>query len=170
MSVTAEKEARRLRKRHLADHFPINVEELARAEGIRIESLSLDDALSGMSFVKDGMKVIVVNRNHHPNRRRFTIAHELGHHCLHAEYLKDNVHVDKIVLRRDGFSAAGTDLKEMQANSFAAELLMPADELKKLDKADLNDEDVISQLAKKLKVSTTALVFRLTNIRHLHAR
>jgi len=166
----AEKEARRLRKRHLSDHLPVNVEDLAKAEGIRIESLSLDDVLSGMSFVKDGLKVIVVNSNHHPNRRRFTIAHELAHHCLHAEYLRDNVHVDKVVLRRDGFSSAGIDTKEMEANSFAAELLMPADELRKLRAVDINDEEVISQLAKKLKVSTTALVFRLTNIRHLGAR
>ena len=44
---------------------------------------------------------------------------------LHASELKKAVHVDKGSLRRDRVSAAGTDMLEIEANAFAAELLMP---------------------------------------------
>lgn len=162
--VTARKEAKRLRRRFCTPDFPVDVELIAKSSGIRIEHLPLDDDLSGMSFVKDGHKFIIVNKHHHINRRRFTIAHELGHHCLHYDYLLDNVHIDKTVLRRDQHSATGVDGKEREANAFAAELLMPAQELKKWEKVDINDDDTISALAKRLKVSTAALIFRLTNL------
>jgi Zn-dependent peptidase ImmA (M78 family) len=165
MTVT-DREAQKLRKKHTGDILPVDVEIIARGEGIRIESIPLDDALSGMSFIKDNISYIVVNKNHHINRRRFTIAHEIAHHILHKEYLMNNVHVDKSILRRESFSSSGIDNKEVQANSFAAELLMPEIEIKKLNKVDINDDTKVSELSKKLKVSTAALIYRLTNIGH----
>lgn len=160
----AYREATKLRKKHFGDALPVDVEFIARREGIRIEVLPLDDDLSGMSFIKDGHKIIIVNKNHHPNRRRFTIAHELGHHVLHTSYLMNNVHVDKAVLRRDHFSSYGVDNKEVEANAFAAELLMPEAEIKKWRRVDINNDTIIESLARKLRVSTAALIYRITNV------
>lgn len=157
-------EAVRLRKKFGGSEIPVPVEQIAKYEGIRIEVISLDEDLSGMSFVKDGVSVIVVNSNHHVNRRRFTIAHELGHHILHGAYLRNNVHVDKIVLHRNGFSSDGVDEKEIAANQFAAELLMPQSAIRQLGKVDINDDSTLQALAKKLKVSAAALTYRLINL------
>ena len=167
--IQADKQARQLRRQFSPDVFPVDVAMIAKCVGIRVERLPLDDDLSGMAFIKGGNKVIVVNKYHHINRRRFTIAHELGHHCLHSSYLTNNVHVDKVVLRRDQFSSEGVDDKERQANAFAAELLMPASELRKWAKVDINDDITVAMLAKKLRVSTAALTFRLTNLGHTAA-
>lgn len=167
MSSIPTAEAARLRKKFGGNDLPVPVDQIARMAGIRIESLSLDDNLSGMSFVKDGVAVIVVNSNHHLNRRRFTIAHELGHHILHREYLTNNVHVDKFVqavLPRNRFSSEGVDSKEIEANSFAAELLMPESELARWGNVDINDDVRVQVLAKKLKVSVAALTYRLINL------
>lgn len=157
-------EAVRLRRKLSPGVLPVPVEAIAKQSGIRVESISLDDELSGMSFIKDGVAVIVVNSNHHINRRRFTIAHELGHHILHESYLRNNVHVDKVVLHRDSLSSDGIDEKEVQANKFAAELLMPSIDLMKINNVDINDDAEVQVLAKRLKVSAAALAYRLTNI------
>lgn len=142
---------------------PIPVEEIARLHGILVKHLPLDDEMSGMSFIKDGVSVIVVNSGHHPNRQRFTIAHELGHHILHADYLRDNVHVDKVIFRNSK-SSDGTQIKEIEANAFAAELLMPASKLKQYVHLDFNDEAMIAAIARVFRVSTAAMSIRLGNL------
>ncbi len=151
-------------RRGLMNVLPVPLEQIARREGIKIELAPLDDTLSGMSFIKNGVAVIVLNLNHHPNRRRFTLAHEIGHHLLHVPYLTNNVHVDKIVLNRDAMSSQALDDKEMEANAFAAELLMPESELRRYRHVDLNDDEFLHGLARKLKVSVTALTYRLINL------
>lgn len=142
---------------------PVPIEKIVKSLGVTIQYASFDDALSGMAFVRKGISIIGVNALHHPNRQRFTIAHELGHHILHADLLQSEVHVDKVVLNRNKISAQGVDFREMQANAFAAEILMPSAWLDDIinDGVDLGDEARISALAKRLKVSTAALQFRM---------
>jgi len=48
-----------------------------------------------MLVVKNKEKHIIVNRGHHVNRRRFTVAHELGRLRLHYKQ-GDEIYVDKI--------------------------------------------------------------------------
>jgi Zn-dependent peptidase ImmA (M78 family) len=162
--AAAEKKARALLDASSIVSVPTPVEQLARLSGIKIERLALDPDMSGMSFIKDGISVIVVNIAHHPNRQRFTIAHELAHHVLHSSYLQDNVHVDKAVLHRNQLSSRGVDPKEIEANAFAAELLMPLKEVRKLRDLDINDEDQIAIAAKRFKVSPAAMAVRISNL------
>jgi Zn-dependent peptidase ImmA (M78 family) len=162
--VTEAESKAKAARRGYTGVLPVPLEQIARREGIKIELALLDDDLSGMSFIKNGIAVIVLNLNHHPNRRRFTLAHEIGHHVMHVPYLTNNVHVDKIVLNRDDISSQGVDVKEVQANAFAAELLMPESELRRYHTVDLNDDEFLYSLAKKLKVSVTALTYRLINL------
>lgn len=159
----ARKRARDLVARAGISQPPVPVERLAQEWGISIQYIPLDDELSGMAFVKDERRFVVVNAGHHPNRQRFTLAHEMAHHILHYEYLAQGVHVDKVILRRDAISGIGIDTKEIAANAFAAELLMPEALLKPHIRRglDFNDESVMEALARKFKVSTAALNFRL---------
>lgn len=144
--------------------LPIPVDSIARQCKIAVQYIPLDDEISGMSFIKNGVAVIVVNAVHHPNRQRFTLAHELAHHVLHASYLSQNVHVDTTVLQRNAKSSDGTDVKEVEANTFAAELLMPKSMLKSFGRIDANDEERIAEVARRFKVSPTAMAIRLENI------
>ena len=145
---------------------PVPVDRIAKAMGVSVRYAPLEDELSGMAFVKDGVKVIAVNALHHPNRQRFTIAHELAHHVLHAPELATGVHVDKVVLRRDMLSTTGTDDLEIEANTFASELLMPRDLLSTVvdHSVDLNDEGQLATVAKRFRVSPAALQFRLASL------
>lgn len=148
---------------------PVPVEKVARHLGAVIRFSPLDEELSGMIFVKEDKSIIGVNALHHPNRQRFTIAHELGHLFLHKKEITNEVHVDKQfpVLMRDAKSAAGIDNIEIEANAFAALLLMPTEFVKNSledSSFDIDDDEFIENLAKKFKVSTQAIQLRLGQI------
>jgi Zn-dependent peptidase ImmA (M78 family) len=152
--------------------LPINVNKLAKDHGTKIVIDDLSSShLSGFAFQKNNEKIIGVNESESEERKRFTIAHELGHLFLH----KNAVNYDQggIMLFRDGHSSEGTDLREVQANRFAAELLMPEpsirEDLAKEQSFDLmNDPDLlrpfVGKMAKKYKVSEQAMSIRLTTL------
>jgi Zn-dependent peptidase ImmA (M78 family) len=151
--------------------IPVPVERIAKLLGAQIRFSPLDDELSGMIFVKDGKPIIGVNSLHHPHRQRFTIAHEIGHLCMHREHITNAVHVDKrfavSALRRDGASAAGTERLEIDANQFGAALLIPAKFLYLVlaeTRNDIDDESALANCAKKFKISKATLEYRIRNL------
>lgn len=145
---------------------PVSLPKIARNRNISIEYAPLDDELSGMAFIKDDEKLILINSLHHPNRQRFTIGHEIGHHVLHTEALLNGVHVDKGILRRDTISSEGSEEIEIQANAFASELLMPSSAISEAlgHDFDLDDSKKVEQLAKQFKVSLAAMQYRLMRL------
>lgn len=157
---------------HLVEQFgirtaPVPIDRIARSLGVKVQYGAFDDELSGMAFIKEGVPIIGVNSLHNLNRQRFTIAHELGHVRLHRDQLELAVHIDKGSLRRDALAHEGTDKTEIEANAFAAELLMPGPILEAMGVGadmDLEDDVQIASLAKKLKVSTMALQYRLQRL------
>lgn len=148
---------------------PVPLEKIGSHLGARIQFSPLDPELSGMIFIRENIPVIGVNSTHHPNRQRFSLAHEFGHLVLHRHALQSVVHVDKKFpfLLRDSKSATGTDKLEIEANQFAAELLMPeAVLIKALEKYsfDIDDDAPLQDLAKRFRVSTQAMAHRIENI------
>jgi len=95
---------------------------------------------------------IVYNAKEYVYRQRFTIAHELGHHIL-----------DHGPCPRADISYKNNDPKETAANAFAAALLMPADMVKTC--RENNPEMTLADLSDKFHVSTTAMTYRLENLK-----
>ncbi len=162
--LQAEAAARETLRKHKIASAPTNLQKLCVREGIVCLEKKLNDELSGMAFIRNGQRFVVVNSSHPESRRRFTMAHEIGHHILHSGYLAQHVHVDTSVLKRDELSAEGVDFKEIGANAFAAELLMPRSQLLRYPALDLADESGVAVVARKFGVSATALTYRLTNL------
>jgi len=157
-------EARKLISEFDIQRLPVPLDRIVRAKGIVVQYAPLDGDLSGMAFMKDGHPVIGVNSLHHPNRQRFTIAHELGHIVLHRPQIENAIHLDRGSLQRGALASMGIDSIEIDANRFAAELLMPKNLLGALldgKTVDLEDDASITELAKKFRVSEAALRFRL---------
>lgn len=147
---------------------PIPVERIAESLGAEIRRSVLDDSLSGMIYLRGQKPIIGVNSMHHQNRQRFTIAHETAHLILHKDQIVDHVHVDRRfpVLMRDAKSATGIERIEIEANRFAAELLMPTFLLLRALKTrgfDIDDEEPLRRLARHFRVSTQALQYRISN-------
>ena len=161
-----EEVARQLLERRSLSRPPVPVREIAIAEGCLVKAAFLDGELSGMAFITDDRPVIVVNSRHHPNRQRFTIAHELGHHLMHRSMLLSGVHVDKGILRRDAESSTGEISSEIQANAFAAELLMPRQLMQPYlsGSFDVEDDIAVHRLAEMFGVSTAAMTNRILNL------
>ena len=114
-------------------------------------------SVSGMLVKKTGSDPqIMLNSEDHPNRARFTCAHELGHYILRGGEDVKYTRVDY----RDSLSATGKNPEEVFANKFAAALLMPADELR----TRFSQDPSIAGLAYEFKVSAEAMRFRLTNL------
>lgn len=148
---------------------PIPIERIIKSKNIVLEYAPLDEELSGMAYTQDGISIIGINALHHPNRQRFSAAHELGHHVLHATEIQETVHVSKGLraLKRDPLSSQGSDPLEIDANTFASELLMPKNFLLEEigpDGLDMEDEASVEKLAKKFRVSVAAMKFRLGSL------
>lgn len=168
---TIEDEARALLDEMQIHTVPVPVDKIARALGARVSYTPLDEELSGMVYISESIPIIGVNSVHHPHRQRFTLAHEIAHLRLHRNAITRAVHVDKrfaeTVLRRDQRSSAGTDEKEIEANQFAAALLMPKEKLlEALDESelDIEDEQALDDLARRFKVSKATLQYRIRNL------
>lgn len=160
-----EREAENLLRRIDEKAPPVDVERVAKELGIRIEQASFREDCSGVLIRReDGSAVIGVNWDHHPNRQRFTIAHECGHFRLH----EGGTYVDKGYARfRDEESGSGTVAEERQANQFAAALLMPSDWVRgafQEQPFDPADDFALAELAERFQVSTQAMMFRLSNL------
>lgn len=146
----------------------VDVEKVASICKIEIKKRSYDQKgnLSGVLIRHQDKTIMGVNSKDHMHRQRFTIAHEIGHYLLHEG---ENMFIDKIyrVNFRDSRSSSGEDKREIEANSFAANLLIPAEFLLK----DLNRKEVdilnpadIQRLANRYNVSPQAMSLRLAEI------
>jgi Zn-dependent peptidase ImmA (M78 family) len=123
----------------------------------------LQDDVSGMLLRRGEWAVIAVNRSQHTRRRRFTIAHEIGHFMLHK-----GVYIDKDtrINQRRSRSSSGLDIDEVQANAFAAELLMPAELLvrefnRRVRIGSRSELAIVNSLADYFEVSAKAMEIRL---------
>jgi Zn-dependent peptidase ImmA (M78 family) len=153
---------------------PVPVDKIAERLGIHVVGQPADDDISGFLLRdRQGKVVIGFNDKHHINRQRFTIGHEVGHFLLHKG---EDLHVDETgsgyeVRLRQGHSSEATDVDELEANLFSAELLMPAEfleaDLTELAPLCLADDDKIRKLAAKYKVSAQALTLRLTHLGYI---
>lgn len=147
--------------------FPVLVDKIIKAHGIGLQMSALEDSVSGMMITREnGSSVIAINELEHENRQRFSMAHELGHYILHRTERSIFVDSNEQKFYRDAEASTGTKLQEIEANAFAAELLMPREKIDELltEKLSYLDESVIEQLAEKCKVSQTAMIFRLQKL------
>lgn len=132
----------------------------------------VSDDVSGFLLLDEGQVIIGVNENHSEARQRFTIAHEIGHLLLHKP-TEGVPHVDKSfhIKFRNSKSSTGQYLEEMEANLFAAELLMPPTALEKaigkFATFDMDNDLQIHTVADAFKVSQQALIIRLANLGHM---
>jgi Zn-dependent peptidase ImmA (M78 family) len=163
----AKRKAQQLLEKAGITKPPVRVESLAKRVGARIRHEPFSgEGLSGMAYRQpDGKLFIGVNALHPRNRRRFTIAHEIAHLVLHQQ---EDLHIDEaftIQLRSDRSSLA-VDEKEIEANQFAAELLMPAawllEDLQDRQIDLESDDQAIAELATRYQVSVQAMTIRLS--------
>ncbi|MEP5167457.1 MAG: ImmA/IrrE family metallo-endopeptidase [Shimia thalassica] len=109
---------------------------------------------------------ISVNALENPKRQKFTAAHEIAHYILHRDLLKAegklNRHTDQLFDGAEKNEVAPLSPRhEVEANQYAARLLMPAVLVRKhYDKA----ADNFGDMANMFGVSQQAMKIRLANL------
>ncbi len=152
---------------------PVDVEAVTARLRLKLIYMDLGDDVSGLLISKGDSTVIAVQESDHPNRQRFTIAHEIGHYCLRHQFEQgEHVHVDRghLITPRNSRSSTGADPKEIEANQFAACLLMPSKLLSRsIEKLKLDSlrDDHVEKLAREFGVSEQAMTIRLSTLGHL---
>lgn len=148
----------RLLELGIADPSEIDVEAIAWDEGIKVQYSDLSGCEARL--VGFGDRGIVTLRNSSDERRkRFSLAHELGHWNYHRGR-SFSCRVDEMI---DGFSTK--PVVEREADEYAANLLMPAYMLKPLAlKIKRPTFDGIDDLARQFRTSRTATAIRLVEL------
>ena len=142
------------------DDFPVDPVTIANKLGIKILQTELPKEVSGALIKESGRDpIIIVDISDSDNRKRFTCAHELGHFVYRMEKNND---VDKFeyIDLRGPLSSTGKNEEEIFANNFAASLLMPKKEVKKL----LQENMEITLMAFYFGVSFEAMKYRIQNL------
>jgi Zn-dependent peptidase ImmA (M78 family) len=155
--------------------LPIDLVRVAHSLDVQIHFQTFEDEVSGVLLIQGDERHVMVNKSHHPNRQRFSIAHELGHLVLH-DTKGDRLFIDTHLrlYQRVGAStskaysesgSATTPQEEREANQFAAALLMPKPLLEDAALSrDLWDEFDVSALAATFAVSEQAMAIRLQQL------
>jgi len=172
--VEVEEQARRLLDGQSVESAPVPVQRLAESLGYRVIFRYFNDGDLSGTVIQDAHKSVTIGINtlHASVRQRFSIAHEIGHALMHLGKGEDLI-VDpptRSLFNRDGRASLGEDPREIEANQFAAELLMPryliaqvAEEL--LGKSSqFSTGSLVNALAQRFDVSSQAMKFRLVNL------
>lgn len=178
MRKRIEKHALRVLRDLSLLQVPIDVEEVAKGLNLTVTTTDLGPGVSGALFMNQNGASIGVNPADPKVRRRFTIAHEIGHFQLHPMttglFIDRDYYVSSKILFRNAESKTGERTKEREANAFAAALLMPIPllqaEINQIieEKPTISDEELTSHLAKTFEVSEMAMAIRLSNLHFLH--
>jgi Zn-dependent peptidase ImmA (M78 family) len=156
---------------------PINIYTIAKKLDCDINYASEHTSLVSKLNVKKGKSAITINKTYVEGiaEERFIVAHEIGHLCLHiapkgrhafGEFIDTNE-----TLKQDVF----WEVKEYEANIFAAQLLMPKDliiicgqkivnEYIKSFKNKMPFNTLIQKLAEQFEVSCQVMEYRVKNL------
>jgi len=144
-----------LAKVKVAAPSEIDLEMLAFvAGGLLIEEGGLETSEGRLVAAPNMGGSIRVKSGLNPGRKRFTIAHEIGHFVLHPLICHDRQHA-----RRD-FTIWHDASEEAEANIFAAELLMPEFLFKSRSRGRSPSLGLLDTLAEEFNSSMMATAFQ----------
>ena len=144
---------------HITEPSQINLEEIAMERGALIE----EDTIKGSAahlLSKGSSGIITVNSGiKEPGKKRFAAAHELGHFELHRAQEQLSICTDESFLEWYDKTSI-----EPEANTFAAELLMPTEIFEKYCQETAPNYDEISLIAEKFRTTLTATSIRYVDV------
>ncbi len=138
----------------ITDLASLDLNDLALAKNaivMEVDDLNAD----GRTIFGDKYAVIKINKKiEHLGKKRFTLAHEIGHLILHRN-------IQPLFLDNDStLEYFKKGHQETEANEFASELLMPSDFFKKECNGKKFSPDLLRSLAEKFKTSITSVAYR----------
>ncbi|MDI5887677.1 ImmA/IrrE family metallo-endopeptidase [Flavobacterium yafengii] len=113
----------------------------------------------GRLVMKNGKSIVTIDSKiEFPQRKRYVLAHELGHMVLHADHTASFMDDDTTL---EGYKRGP---QEKEANDFAAELLMPTYKFQKACEGKKFTPQLLSDLASHFNTSITSIVYRYIDL------
>lgn len=134
----------------------IDLKDLAMDRNVFVREGDMKGA-EGRLLRKKKNGIIHIRRGILPEgRRRFTIAHELGHWELHEQY-------SQFLCNAEDMRDYGRSPLEVEANHFAAELLMPVSHFRDACKTSEPSMQLIEALSAEFETTLTSTAIRLAD-------
>lgn len=133
-------------------NIPVDPVKIAKTYGIEVYQGEIDNKIAGaIRYYKEKEKIeILVNKNDPMEKKRFTIAEELGYYILYEEKLKkEEIHVNLI--------DKTINEEEKEVEYFAGALLVNKTLLENV----YDSNSTILELAQLFKVSISSMTLRL---------
>lgn len=156
-----------LTRKGLLSKPPVDIDQIAQALGLQViedSSLEARAIISGI-VIEKGIPTVKINpeRCTSEARRRFTIAHSIGHYCLH-DVRSGKEFWDSYSPHVTSDTQAFWDACEFEANNFASQLLIPnelilkeSDRIIRID----GDSSFIDVMARRFNVPNNVMSHRL---------
>lgn len=165
----AKEQARNLIKKFNITKYPIDLLNILDIKNYKyIEVNNWENNINALLIHKNNCIYLAVNGNHHDHRKRFSIAHEIGHLILNHDltYYKREITFDDIPFSVIKEHIQVEKYLETEANIFAGEILVPLNILKqefnklpyKSDMAKMSEE-----LSKVFNVSKEVISIKITD-------
>lgn len=145
------------------NELPVNIEEILISAGINVLATDFSELqqrlpikriiILGIAYAKMNDLFILYSSKSDIFEKRFTLAHELGHCCLHMN-ADSACHVE-LQTKYDFLELQNSDLKiikeqkEEEADKFARDLLIPTEKLSKIlcSKKEISIEELANAFA-----------------------
>jgi Zn-dependent peptidase ImmA (M78 family) len=138
--------------------FPVKIGEIC--DRLNIEVIfdeNMPEDYSGQIKFENEKYIIKINDKKNLHHNIFTLAHELGHFVRHSEIVKKDGFIDRKKTEYEPSKAH----YEIEANQFAAELLMPEEKFREVYKTTSGN---LTALQGIFRVSFDAINYRALNL------
>ena len=122
-----------------------------------------DDSVDGFCLVHDEFPVIYLNNSRPPVRQIFSLFHELAHLLLGENGITRSGIFSRSIFHSGITRSAKLTFKEIEdfCDQFAADFLVPSDDLSTRLNYSIYDDDTIEELANYYKVSRSVILLKL---------
>jgi Zn-dependent peptidase ImmA (M78 family) len=142
----------------------IDIEAIAMHRGAIVTEGPLKGADGRLAVVKDEALITVRESIKEKSKKRFVMAHEIGHYEMHRGEA-----FTKSCTESDFYNWTKGNPLEIEANYFASELLMPEELFNKIIEGHDISLALIKQLSNEFKTSWTAAAIRFVTLRPEYA-
>lgn len=162
--LSPEMVAKETSKKCNITEYPVNLSSICDKLKIYFQEDKLNKGEEGCSFKNNDKYGILINNSiKNSKRKKFTVAHEIGH--IQLNHLKD---IKKISCYSEDIENYKTNKsKEAEANKFASELILPSDEIIKLIKKNNIDFNLVKKASNSYGSSFTAAAVKITKLSDL---
>jgi len=165
MSLASANAKNLLKKFNIKSLANIDIEELCLAENLFIKTKENLKCEGRIVFTNDTGIITIEKNIKEITHKRFIIAHEMGHY-YNERHLADSKNLFYNCTGENFFGLSGINKNknELNASSFADELLLPDEELKTICKKRRFSFKLITEICSAFNVSLSTASFRLEQL------